>query len=116
MAALEPVGKAWQEQTPKLEARWAAKAMEGRIEQVRDVCNAEFRAVVNTLNYDPKTRPESKPTSLPDDQIDCLMQLISPPACTACPLYIKNSNAHWCSWKHAGSASARAGAGWRWKT
>jgi ParB-like chromosome segregation protein Spo0J len=35
----------------------------------------------------------------PADTIERLDQLVHPPACTACPFYVKANNNHYCTWK-----------------
>lgn len=94
-ALSEPVTKAWKEHIPELDVRWAVKAINGTV-AVLDVSGPEFTATVNSWNYDIASYPTP---GLNDDVTERLRQLFEPPACTACPMYVKNAKAHYCTWK-----------------
>ena len=44
----------------------------------------------------------------PADAIERLDQLVHPPACTACPFYVKANNNHYCTWKVCHSRKMQA--------
>ena len=47
----------------------------------------------------------------PADTIERLDQLVHPPACTACPFYVKAGNNHYCTWKVCHTRKKEA---WAW--
>jgi ParB family chromosome partitioning protein len=47
----------------------------------------------------------------PADTIERLNQLVNPPACTACPFYVREQNNHYCTWKVCHTRKKEA---WAW--
>jgi hypothetical protein len=88
----EPVNKKWKEQIPELDIKTAVKAVDVKH-------TPELKKIVQELNYDPTVRPGSASVEFPEEVLERLGQLIDPPACTACPMYVKNKNSHYCTWK-----------------